>query len=223
MFDLPVETKNKESAPLCFGRISWKTASACTNFPFISDTVQAIALPMSTSSAWDTWFQKRGRFRYSRWQTNSLKALSTLLARRQNRHPPHPFNWNFSENQRAEPSKQPRSPFFCRTKSNEMTDIKGRMSPNTVSHFNRASNHNRWSNCSRLQELFLISIEHQITTLVRELRRRSGLFLISIEHQITTDSPFYMQNIELFLISIEHQITTIRCQRLMSTYCFSFQ
>ena len=39
------------------------------------------------------------------------------------------------------------------------------------------------------------------------------LFLISIEHQITTALVLELAEIALFLISIEHQITTTACSR----------
>ena len=174
------------------------------------------------------------------------------MARRQNRHPPHPFNWNFSEKSTSGAAETASLAIFAEQKSHEMTDIKGRISPNTVSHFNRASNHNemvltpesnktvshfnrasnhnvqagdkatrrtvshfnRASNHNVLKMrlpfmgLFLISIEHQITTPIFSSCVQLLLFLISIEHQITTIVPFLITSSALFLISIEHQITT---------------
>ena len=46
----------------------------------------------------------------------------------------------------------------------------------TVSHFNRASNHNYVCVINTLAQLFLISIEHQITTLIELLRLRMNCF-----------------------------------------------
>ena len=56
----------------------------------------------------------------------------------------------------------------------------------TVSHFKRASNHNRPRVSSAWRRLFHISKEHQITTRSCTPRPPSKLFHISKEHQITT-------------------------------------
>ena len=66
----------------------------------------------------------------------------------------------------------------------------------TVSHFNRASNHNAKSFHTVASGLFLISIEHQITTYSLAFDHLVTLFLISIEHQITTGLQDTFINLE---------------------------
>ena len=56
--------------------------------------------------------------------------------------------------------------------------------PGTVSHFKRASNHNKWTITPAINELFHISKEHQITTSARLSGTATRLFHISKEHQI---------------------------------------
>ena len=73
--------------------------------------------------------------------------------------------------------------------------------PRTVSHFKRASNHNRDLTAEDVRLLFHISKEHQITT--AKCARIS--------------SP------QLFHISKEHQITTSFSSSLPPAHCFTFQ
>jgi len=94
---------------------------------------------------------------------------------------------------------------------------------NIVSHFNRASNHNPAPRLARHDRLFLISTEHQITTIPSPSSMAFKLFLISTEHQITTDAADSHPAPRLFLISTEHQITTVSGGGKSILDCFSFQ
>ena len=90
----------------------------------------------------------------------------------------------------------------------------------TVSHFKRASNHNKCSLVGMRPVLFHISKEHQITTPIFVLMLFHSLFHISKEHQITTCSWRSTSICKLFHISKEHQITTSSGRGLQSRRLF---
>ena len=78
------------------------------------------------------------------------------------------------------------------------------------SYRNSTSNHNDPLYSYWVQQLYLIEILHQTTTLGAAGNGYPVLYLIEILHQTTTRSPLLPHSLQLYLIEILHQTTTKR-------------
>ena len=78
----------------------------------------------------------------------------------------------------------------------------------SVSHSQRASNHNCWVSKPNCQRVYPILKEHQITTTRRSSAGRLEVYPILKEHQITTRELPTMPALPVYPILKEHQITT---------------
>ena len=79
-----------------------------------------------------------------------------------------------------------------------------------VSYRNSTSNHNVDNVLNGAEELYLIEILHQTTTMPWPLLKRWQLYLIEILHQTTTTQAATCAAHGLYLIEILHQTTTRR-------------
>ena len=122
------------------------------------------------------------------------------MARRQNRHPPHPFNWNFSEKSTSGAAETASLAIFAEQKSHEMTDIKGRISPNTVSHFNRASNHNAIT----ISGLFHATVSHFNRASNHNRSRRVGENFATVSHFNRASNHNRTVRHQLHLLTVSH-------------------
>ena len=83
-----------------------------------------------------------------------------------------------------------------------------------VSYRNSTSNHNLFGTNCLYNELYLIEILHQTTTLLKIAPLVNALYLIEILHQTTTGTATPATLPWLYLIEILHQTTTLLLQTL---------
>ena len=88
-----------------------------------------------------------------------------------------------------------------------------------VSYRNSTSNHNPTPLSCLLQQLYLIEILHQTTTIYQRQIPQQKLYLIEILHQTTTFTRVPLLTSVLYLIEILHQTTTQRGVHIRQLGC----
>ena len=88
-----------------------------------------------------------------------------------------------------------------------------------VSYRNSTSNHNYAQKGVFGEQLYLIEILHQTTTVIPLLLSAHWLYLIEILHQTTTLTGKRGYKVRLYLIEILHQTTTLTPVKFLATCC----